>query len=130
MSQERFIRAGYHSSWLMSPCRLASCSVLCLHAHCPLQMAAYRCPAAKPISPAAPQLCLLLCMLRCCTGLLHDVRVLLQVLLHWACAKVSASADTADEALLSALDSRLKGQPAIRFCPGPAGHGSVHAYAP
>ena len=45
------------------------------------------------------------------------------MLLHWACAKVSASADTADEALLSALDSRLKGQPAIRFCPGPAGHG-------
>ena len=56
-----------------------------------------------------------------CTASLPDHWVV-QVLLHWACAKVSASADMADEALLSALDSRLKGQPAIRFCPGPAGH--------
>ena len=44
----------------------------------------------------------------------------MQVLSHWACAKISASGETADEALLAALDDRLKGQPAIRSCPGVA----------
>ena len=43
-----------------------------------------------------------------------------QVLTHWACAKISASGEAADEALLAALDDRLHGQPAIRSCPGAA----------
>ena len=45
---------------------------------------------------------------------------MVQVLTHWACAKISASGDLADAALLAALDDRLHGQPAIRSCPGAA----------
>ena len=96
---------------------ISSCLAPPCPALCPLQTTAYQLHRISSVCCSA------------CRPLCNLSGYVMQVLLHWACAKVSASADTADEALLSALDSRLKGQPAIRFCPGPAGHGSVPAYA-
>ena len=45
----------------------------------------------------------------------HSSRGLLQVLVHWACAKISAASDTPDEQLRDTIVARLKGHPGVRF---------------
>jgi predicted hotdog family 3-hydroxylacyl-ACP dehydratase len=40
---------------------------------------------------------------------------MLQVLVDWACAKISASSDVADAALRAQLDSKLRGRAGIRY---------------
>ena len=45
----------------------------------------------------------------------HSTRGLLQVLVHWACAKISAASDTPDEQLRDTIVARLKGHPGVRF---------------
>lgn len=39
----------------------------------------------------------------------------MQVLVHWACAKISAAADMPDEQLRDIVVARLSGHPAVRF---------------
>ena len=53
-----------------------------------------------------------------CHGRLLTAQLAQQVLTHWACAKISASGEVADEGLLAVLEDRLKGQPSIRSRPG------------
>ena len=39
----------------------------------------------------------------------------IQVLVHWACAKISAASDMPDEQLRDIVVARLSGHPAVRF---------------
>lgn len=41
--------------------------------------------------------------------------LVLQILSHWACAKVDASGDVSDEELQEALTGKLRGQPGVQW---------------